>query len=46
VARCARAVSLGTIRNTGKRDATLSNSASGASLSIGTCALAFGARFK
>jgi len=45
-ARCAHAGFLGTIRNTGKRGANRWNSASGASLSIGTWALAFDARFK
>jgi hypothetical protein len=45
-ARCAHAGFLGTIRNTGKRGANRSNSASGASLSIGMCALALVARFR
>jgi hypothetical protein len=37
---------LGTTRNTGNRGATRSNSASGASLVTGMCALAFVARFR
>ena len=44
--RHAQAKFLGTTRNTGNRGDTCSNSASGASLSIGRCGLAPGARFK
>ncbi len=42
----AHALLLGTIRNTGKRGANRSNSSSGASFSIGMCALALVARFR
>ena len=42
----AHALLVGTIRNTGKRGANRWNCASGASLSIGMCALALVARFR
>ena len=44
--RHAHATFLDTTRNTGNRGDTRSNSSSGASLSIGRCALAADARFK